>query len=326
MKKMLYVLVGVIFVSTLLFASCSSSKMEMKEDSKHDYGAMPKVQKETMAGMPGNNSGEDQLMNKSEDSAPRSNIEETRKIIKTGRIRVETTEFDNSVKALLDLVDDYGAYVYSSEFYNGNPDDPYDNKHCDYIIKVPAQHFDEFMNSSSNVGSIINKSESKDDVTASYRDVEARLKSLRVQEERLLDILSKADDLEAIIKLESALSEVRYQIENFESSKRLMDDQVSYSKINIRIREVVMLREFRDKPITFGEKIGYALSNSLENTVVFLQEAVIFIIYALPTFIILALIVFVIIKIVKKVKKRNQVKVEENTDINIELGEGKDKK
>ncbi len=315
MKKLLYLLVVVIFVSTLIFASCSSSDMVIKEDVK--FGVANGVQKETMAGMPNADYIEEKSEEKPSESVPQNNMESSRKIIKTGRVRIETTEYSKSVRALLDLVDDTGAYVFSSEFYNGNIDDPYDNKNCVYVIKVPAKHFDEFMDSSSNVGTVINKSESKDDVTASYMDIEARLKSLRTQEERLLKILEKADDLEAIIKLESALSEVRYQIENYESSKRTMDDRVSYSTVNIRIREVSMVKEFRDKPITFTEKLGYAISNSLENTVIFLQEFVIFIIYALPTIIILGIIAFVVIKIIKRAKKNKQ-KSFENKDTDVD--------
>ena len=46
-----------------------------------------------------------------------------------------------------------------------------------------------------------------------YTDYEARLSSLNTQEERLLDMLSKSEDVETLIALEQRLSDVRYEIE-----------------------------------------------------------------------------------------------------------------
>ena len=53
-----------------------------------------------------------------------------------------------------------------------------------------------------------------DDITDSYFDAQARLDSLRQQEASLLEILSKAEKLEDVVQLQTALSDVRYQIES----------------------------------------------------------------------------------------------------------------
>ena len=59
-----------------------------------------------------------------------------------------------------------------------------------------------------------------------YTDYEARLSSLNTQEERLLDMLSKSEDVETLIALEQRLSDVRYEIESIERSLRNYDMQI----------------------------------------------------------------------------------------------------
>ena len=52
------------------------------------------------------------------------------------------------------------------------------------------------------------------DVTDSYFDIEARLASLEIQKERYLELLERAEDMESIVVLTNALTDVLYQIES----------------------------------------------------------------------------------------------------------------
>ncbi len=329
MKKTLF---AIFVVTILLFTGCGSSKKMIEEDMDNNYGALKEdakeesIQAETRAEKKnskpksiGGASSEDKGM---EDSATANNIESTRKIIKTGSLYIETTEYEETIKKLMKLVDMKNGYIFSSESFGGDKNDTYSTRNCRYEIKVPAQNFDAFMSGSEDVGDVINKSEHKDDVTSTYRDTEARLKTLKVQEDRLLKILEKADDLKSVIELEKALADVRYQIEGYETSKRQLDDKIDYSKINVVIEEIVMRKKYESKPITFGEKIKYAFENMLENTGDFFENTVLFFIYALPTLIFLAIIAFIAIKVIKKATKKRKSKqkaeVEQNNQNNIE--------
>ncbi len=63
------------------------------------------------------------------------------------------------------------------------------------------------------------QSESAEDVTLQYTDTESRIASLKNEQERLNALLEKADTLENIFKLEERLTEVRYELENYQSPK-----------------------------------------------------------------------------------------------------------
>ena len=51
-----------------------------------------------------------------------------------------------------------------------------------------------------------------------------------------MELISEAKDVDAIIALETRLSEIRYELESIESSLRVYDNQVTFSKMCIRDR------------------------------------------------------------------------------------------
>ena len=54
-----------------------------------------------------------------------------------------------------------------------------------------------------------------DDVTLRYVDVDSHKKALETEQERLLALLEKAENVEDIITIENRLSDVRYELENY---------------------------------------------------------------------------------------------------------------
>ena len=73
----------------------------------------------------------------------------------------------------------------------------------------------------------MSKQESTQDVTSAYVDVEARLKSLKLQEERLYAMMEQAGDLETLLAIQNQLTEVQYQIESYTAQQRTYDDLIS---------------------------------------------------------------------------------------------------
>ena len=81
----------------------------------------------------------------------------------------------------------------------------------------------------------MSKQESTQDVTSAYVDVEARLKSLKLQEERLYAMMEQAGDLETLLAIQNQLTEVQYQIESYTAPQRTYDDLISYSTVDVTV-------------------------------------------------------------------------------------------
>ncbi len=310
MKKIIVLFV----LLTVLVTGCASQKFDEKASDMAQPETMAEKKEADFGGSPETNG---EMKNEAlEDGMP--DFEASRKIIKTGNIRIETLDFDASIISLKELINDLGGYVFSVEAYDGSERDEFKNRDAFYVIKVPADKFDTFMESVNDVGDVINKNEAKEDVTSTYTDIEARLKTLYVQEDRLLEILKDADDLESVITLESALSDVRYEIEMYESSKRGLDERINYSEINVSITEVIERSEGNKSNRTFAEKVSNVFIDSLKAVVRTSEYLVLALVAMAPFLVILGVIGLIVYLIVRGIIKSNKKRKAKKADNQIE--------
>ncbi|HWP51966.1 MAG TPA: DUF4349 domain-containing protein [Clostridia bacterium] len=238
-------------------------------------------------------------------------ISSDRKIVKHSYLTLETKEFDTALEKLLAAITQQGGYIESQSIngqsltYRGS----YYERTASIQARIPADKLDGVIATVGGICNITSKSESIDDITDSYFDTEAHLNSLKLQEERLLEILSKAEKLEDVISLEQALSDVRYQIESLTASMRRMDSQITYSYMNMDLREVVEYQSVESAPKTLGEKIAASFKRSGEKIAWFFEATLLFVIEDLPLIVIWIAITGVIAFISFKQLRRIQRKM-----------------
>lgn len=230
-----------------------------------------------------------------------------RKLIKTVTLNTQTTEFDKAVAAIEAQVKSYGGYVESSSLYKGGYNESsYYSRSADYTIRMPADKLDAFLGEALGELHVTNRSENVEDITLRYTDLESRVKALETEQERLFELMSKAENVDAIIAIESRLSEIRYELESIKSSLRSYDNQVVYSTVYLYINEVKLTSTTGEA--SFSDKIVYGLKNNLIGLGEMLESLVIFIITELPVIIVLGalLAVFIIVvrKIVRAIRRR----------------------
>ena len=232
-------------------------------------------------------------------------------LIRRVTMNVETTDYNNVTNTVSAKVIELGGYVESSNASgtgnNGNL------RSITYVIRVPIDKLDALVNSVGTCCTVLSSSENTEDVTLQYSDIQARVRSLRVEQETLMNLLAQADSLEAIITLQNRLTEVRYQIESYESSARVLENQSAYSTLTLSVREVLEETEqIETKKLTFGEEILEGLKDSLGDIKDDAKDFVIGFVSALPYLLILAvigLIIFFIVKgIIKSAKKKKAKK------------------
>jgi hypothetical protein len=153
-----------------------------------------------------------------------------------------------------------------------------------------------------------------EDITGRYFDTEARVKSLKVQEDRLLTILAKAEILQDIIELERELSRVRYEIEDLTGSLKKWDNMVEYSRIIIDVYEVQELKKEEPLPITWGEKILNGFKKSCEQLWKLFENLIVFIVSAIPYLAILALVGWGIWGVIIKPRSEKKIDKEGSKD------------
>ena len=231
-------------------------------------------------------------------------LEPERKIIKSSQLSLETAKFNDVINSLEDMVKSYGGYIASSSIDAEGINNNYQClRFASYKINVPSDKLDDFLDESSKLATVRNKSTSAEDITAQYYDNESRLKSLQIQEERYLEILKTATEVKDIIEIENALTDVRYEIENLTTCLNKISNLVDMATVNINIQEVSQETVAQSVPKTLGEKISSSFVNSLKKIKEFSINTVIFIIAAIPYLIIISILLVLSLGIYKAIKK-----------------------
>ena len=229
-------------------------------------------------------------------------LEPERKIIKSSQLSLETAKFNDVINSLEDMVKSYGGYIASSSIDAEGINNNYQClRFASYKINVPSDKLDDFLDESSKLATVRNKSTSAEDITAQYYDNESRLKSLQIQEERYLEILKTATEVKDIIEIENALTDVRYEIENLTTCLNKISNLVDMATVNINIQEVSQETLAQSVPKTLGEKIIISFVNSLNKIKEFSINTFIFIIAAIPYLIIISILLVLILGIYKAI-------------------------
>ena len=231
----------------------------------------------------------------------------------TASVSIETTEFDKAVAALENQVQKIGGFVESSNVtgdtqYNSDGTTTVVNRWAYYTVRIPCDHFESFLHETEGFGNVTSTSRDAQNVTSAYTDYEARLSSLNTQEERLLDMLAKSEDVETLIALEQRLSDVRYEIESIERNLRNYDMQIKYSTVNLDLREVEVYTPTVPVRRTFGQKLADSLSDGWNGFTRGIQNVILGLASALPALILLAVIIAAVIVCIKKARKKRKAK------------------
>lgn len=187
------------------------------------------------------------------------------KLIRRCSIGIQTTEFDAAIEALYALVNEHGGYFENSASYGGGYYNANARRSGDYIVRIPAGSYNAFRSGVGELGYVTNCNESTEDIGEQYYDTEARLKTLRTKQDRLLMLLEKAETMEDIITLESALGDVEYEIERYSSTLNRYDGLVNFATFNINVQEVVRVEEKTGQADSLMDRMGAGFRSGFED-------------------------------------------------------------
>lgn len=255
-------------------------------------------------------------------TAGQVSVAENRKLIKNVNMSVETESFDSLLGSVNERIAALGGYVENSDMgKNAGYDEYTTSRYANLTIRIPKDKLDQFVTAVSAQSNVLSKSESTQDVTLQYVDVESHKKSLEIEQKRLLELLEKAASIEDIIALENRLSEVRYQIESTESQMRTYDNLIDYSTVYLYISEVYTLTPQDEQ--SAGERIALGLTRNIKNIGKGIRNFGIEFVIAIPYIILWGVIFAVLILIILKLRKNAKKKREKRNEIRQENDESK---
>lgn len=227
------------------------------------------------------------------------------KIIVTGQITIETLKFEESIENLKKYVNGIGGYIQNSNVsgYGYNYEKRPVNRNAEFVFRIPKNKYQEAFDSVERFGKIRSEQTSGEDITDSYFDTEARVKMLKIQEERILELLRKAGKLQDILELEKELMNIRYEIESLTGTLRKWDNLVEYSTLTVYVNEVDEVTvSVPKKTEGLFTTLLYTLNSSLKDLWTIVKGVLIIVVYLVPFLVPIAGILLIVLKLLKKPK------------------------
>jgi hypothetical protein len=230
------------------------------------------------------------------------------KIIRRFYLDVETREFDSIVSTIDSEISRLGGYVESSQIGGKSYYNNYDYRSGQIVARIPSDRVDEFVKTVNDNANVVSSKEDTENVTLEYIDMESRMKALEIEQERLFAILEKEDSLENIVTLESRLSDIRYEMQNYESKLRYYDNLVAYSTVTMTINEVERITPVREEKQTVGTRIKDGFSDTIYHISEGFQNFFVWFVVNLPYLLIWGVIITVAVLVILRIVKKNQAK------------------
>ncbi|MFB6096600.1 MAG: DUF4349 domain-containing protein [Haloferacaceae archaeon] len=156
--------------------------------------------------------------------------------IRTGEMTLRVEDYDAARSKLSTLAESHGGYVSDSgEQTHSRANATWTTGHL--VLRVPSEDFSTVFEAAKRRGAVVSSSTSSTVVTDQLVDIEARLSNLRAQRARLRALYDRANDTEAILRIDGKLTEVQGEIERLEARKRALEDRVDYATITVELRE-----------------------------------------------------------------------------------------
>ncbi|MDZ5470615.1 DUF4349 domain-containing protein [Bacillus sp. 31A1R] len=299
MKVKTSVFISFLLACTLIFSGCSSDSKssEYKEASKADMAEDRAVESE-------NNSVSIAEGEKKEISAATSKANQTdssRMVIYNAHLSILVKDFQKAVSNIEEKIKGYGGYVVDSNVYRDG--ETYLNGTI--TVRIPSENFQAFISDTEGIAVKVNeRTITGQDVTEEYVDLESRLKSKRVVEERLLDFMSKAAKTEDLLRISSDLSAIQEEIEVILGRMKFLKNQTSFSTVTLNLNEdQVKVPAFNDEKLNTWEKTKKQFVSSANFIITMLSGLVIFIFGNVPILLFLGFIGAFIYIVIKRINK-----------------------
>ena len=220
------------------------------------------------------------------------------KMVYTANMDLQTLSFDKADADISALVEEMGGYFEQRSISNRSSG----YRYAEYTVRVPAEKFNDFCSQMGTLCHLVYKNESADNITESYYDTQSRLVTAQTKLERLQELLRRAESMEDIITIESAISETEWTIENLTGTLRTYDSLVGFSTIYMTLHEVYELSGQGQAPVTFGDRLGESFLDGLKSIGRTAQNFAVWLAYSWFWLLIVVVIVIVIIRTIRRRK------------------------
>lgn len=217
------------------------------------------------------------------------------KRIYTGSVTIECQDFSEAVEMIESLTEENGGFVQDQNIYG----DPSQNQSAYYMLRIPSDDFDSFIQSLNQAGTITSQNKSSENITQNYYNVQNYIESLEKERDRLKELMDSAETTADLIAIEDQLTSVERDLQSYQSDLSYMDLDLQYSTVYVYVNQVDVISNTSSSP---WDKITSAFSNTWYYFIQVLTSLMAGLIYLLPWILVILVIVAIVLWI-RKIRK-----------------------
>lgn len=241
------------------------------------------------------------------------------KLVYTCELSLETLAYEECVNAIKNNISAFdGIIERESEsdsarnwYYEGYVKTS-GTRRLNLTVRIPSGKYYEFLASLEGAGKIVSKNSYVENISKRYYETDALIRSLEIQQQRLLDMMEQAETIEDMLTIESRLSEVQYQLNAARNSLSSMDTDVAFSTVTIWVDEVMEYTP--EEPVTKTNTFWDRLQNTLSDTWSFTLEMLEFLLFTvirlIPVAVLIAVVVLIVLGCIRHGQKKARRRVQ----------------
>jgi hypothetical protein len=213
-----------------------------------------------------------------------------RLVVRNADLSIVVKDVKARVAAIQNMANAMGGFVVSSSVYEAFARDGTPVPQAQVVIRIPQEKLSQALEQiKQGTVEVQNESQSGQDVTDRYVDLQSRLKAKLAAEEQLTEIMQEARRTEDVLAVYAQLQQIQSEIEVLRGQIKYTEQSAALSSISISI-----MAEETVEPIAVGGwKLGKWASDAVQDLIYFWQDfaaaMVTIVLYILPVLITIAI-------------------------------------
>ena len=161
----------------------------------------------------------------------------TRKIIKNSVLTLQVRDTDVAIDGVTQIAGDLGGYIISSRVWLENSNGA-TLKYSTITLGVPVDQFEVALQRLRGLSiKVIDETETGEDVTDKYVDLQSQLTNLEATRDRIRGFLDNAKTVDEALKINQQLSDIEGQIEQIQGQINFLQNRSAYSTITVTLQQ-----------------------------------------------------------------------------------------
>jgi len=225
----------------------------------------------------------------SSNSSPAQAATNNQMIVRTATIALSTEKFEDMRAALERVAAAHQGSVAALTLVG----DPPNRRSLRATLRVPIAELDTALAGVRALGTVLQESQSSEDITDAHRDLAIRIANAKIEETRLGEILKdRTGRLSDVLAVEQAQSRVRTEIEQMEAQEIAMRNRAALSTISVEVDERYRAELAETGPLPMSVRLRNAVVDGARTALESLVGFALAFLGAAPTLMIWAAILF----------------------------------